>query len=77
MREAAIRFFRFLRIFFLTPRERRLKREAKASGLFDPVYYCGAYGQIHKLFHRFPLRHYVVYGEGRGYHPNPEFSPRA
>ena len=77
MREAAIRFFRFLRIFFLTPRERRLKREAKASGLFDPVYYCGAYGQIHKLFHRFPLRHYVVYGEGRGYHPNPDFSPRA
>ncbi|WP_371060845.1 glycoside hydrolase family 99-like domain-containing protein [Rhodosalinus sp. 5P4] len=71
------RLARFLRIFLLTGEERQLLRQARTSRLFDPIYYRGAYPDIHPLFHRFPLRHYVVFGESRGYRPNPEFSPAA
>lgn len=71
------RLFRVLRIFLLTSRERRFLRDARASGLFDPVYYRGAYPNIHPFFQRVPLRHYIVYGEAQGYRPNPDFSPRA
>lgn len=74
---ALTRLKRFARIFMLTRTERAFLRAAEKSGLFDPVYYAGAYAQIHPLFHRFPLRHYVVYGEKRGFRPNPEFSPNA
>lgn len=77
LRQTLARLYRFARIFLLSHRERRLLREARKSTLFDAVYYSGAYPQIHRLFHRFPLRHYIVYGEGRGYRPNPDFSPRA
>ena len=73
----AARLLRFLRIFSLTREERALYRAARGSGFFDPVYYTGAYPDIHPLFHRFPLRHYIVYGEKRGYRPNPDFSPWA
>lgn len=71
------RLARFLRIFLLSGEERALLRKARSSRLFDPVYYRGAYPDIHPLFHRFPLRHYVVFGESRGYRPNPDFSPKA
>ena len=68
---------RFLRIIFLNSKERKCLRAAKKSSLFDPVYYCGAYPDIHRFFHRVPLRHYIVYGETRGFRPNPDFSPSA
>ncbi|WP_259919779.1 glycoside hydrolase family 99-like domain-containing protein [Jannaschia sp. M317] len=68
---------RFVRVLFLTPQERRYLADAEASGLFDPVYYAGAYPAIHPWFHKVPLRHYIVYGEARGYRPNPDFSPSA
>lgn len=68
---------RFLRVFFLTRQERRYLKAAKASKLFDPVYYRGAYPGIHELFMRVPLRHYIVYGEAVGFRPNPDFSPSA
>lgn len=71
------RLRRFLRIFFLTRDERRLLRAARGTGMFDPVYYRGAYPAIHSLYHRFPLRHYIVFGEARGFRPNPDFSPSA
>lgn len=71
------RALRFLRIFLLKPRERAAVKAARATGLFDPVYYRGAYPQIHPLFRLAPLRHYVVYGEAQGYRPNPDFSPSA
>lgn len=71
------RAFRFLRIFMLTRRELTYLKDATASGLFDPVYYRGAYPAIHPMFHKFGLRHYIVYGEGRGFRPNPDFSPSA
>lgn len=69
------RISRFARVLFLTPTERRYLKDAKSSGLFDPVYYKGAYPAIHPWFHKVPLRHYIVYGEARGYRPNPDFSP--
>lgn len=71
------RALRFLRVFWLTKTERKFLRVAKDSGMFDPVYYRGAYPAISGMFHRVPLRHYIVYGEKRGYRPNPDFSPSA
>ncbi|WP_425450840.1 glycoside hydrolase family 99-like domain-containing protein [Pseudoroseicyclus aestuarii] len=66
-----------LRIFSMTPSERRLYAAARRSGQFDANYYTGAYSHIHPFFLRFPLRHYVVFGEARGFRPNPDFSPAA
>lgn len=71
------RLFRFLRIFFLSRKERKYLKAAEMSGLFDTVYYRGAYPAIHPLFHRHALRHYIVFGEKRGFRPNPDFSPKA
>ncbi|MCX7568053.1 glycoside hydrolase family 99-like domain-containing protein [Sulfitobacter sp. F26169L] len=71
------RALRFLRIFFLGPNERAALKAGRNSGLFDPVYYRGAYPQVHPLFRPFLLRHYIVYGESMGYRPNPDFSPSA
>ncbi len=71
------RAMRFLRIFFLKPQERAALKAGRDSGLFDPVYYSGAYPQVHALFRPFLLRHYIVYGERMGYRPNPDFSPSA
>jgi lipopolysaccharide biosynthesis protein len=71
------RALRFLRLFLLSRTELQYLRAARESGLFDPVYYKGAYPAIHPLFHRFSLRHYIVFGEARGYRPNPDFSPSA
>lgn len=71
------RFVRFARVFFLTREEKKYLKAARASGMFDPVYYKGAYPAIHHWFHKVPLRHYIVYGEARGYRPNADFSPSA
>lgn len=69
------RVTRFLRIFLLNKEERKFLKAAKNTGFFDPVFYKGAYPAIHPWFHKVPLRHYIVYGEKRGYRPNPDFSP--
>ncbi|QIZ82687.1 Rhamnan synthesis protein F [Thalassovita gelatinovora] len=74
---AVARLSRFLRVLFLNRAERKFLRAARASGQFDPVFYKGAYPAIHSWFHMVPLRHYIVYGEKRGYRPNPDFSPSA
>jgi lipopolysaccharide biosynthesis protein len=71
------RLSRFARVFFLTREERKFLADARASGRFDPVFYKGAYPAIHRWFHKVPLRHYIVYGEKRGYRPNADFSPAA
>lgn len=71
------RLSRFIRVFLLSRQERKFLKVAQASGLFDPVYYKGAYPRIHPFFFRVPLRHYIVFGEARGFRPNPDFSPRA
>ncbi|MEM6340909.1 MAG: glycoside hydrolase family 99-like domain-containing protein [Pseudomonadota bacterium] len=61
----------------MTPGERRYYRLIRGSGMFDATYYAGAYPHIHPWFHKVPMRHYVLYGERRGYRPNPDFSPSA
>lgn len=71
------RMRRFLRLFFLNRAQRQALRAVRKAKLFDAVYYRGAYPMIHPLFHRFPLRHYIVYGETDGFRPNPDFSPEA
>ena len=71
------RALRFLRVLALNSNERKFLKAAKKSNLFDAVYYRGAYPHINRLFHGVPLRHYIVYGEARGFRPNPDFSPSA
>lgn len=74
---ALARLLRFARLFLLSPREGKYLRAVQRSGMFDPVYYKGAYPLIHPWFHKFPQRHYILYGEARGFRPNPDFSPSA
>lgn len=71
------RVARFLRVLMLGKQERKFLRAAQKTRLFDPVFYKGAYPAIHPWFHKVALRHYIVYGEKRGYRPNPDFSPSA
>ena len=65
------------RLIFLTSGQRRTIREVRRVGMFDPVYYRGAYPQVHPFFKFFPLAHYIVFGERMGLRPNPDFSPNA
>ena len=71
------RMSRVFRFFLMSRKERAYLSAARKSGLFDPVYYQGAYPAIHPWYHKFPLRHYIVFGEARGFRPNPDFSPAA
>lgn len=72
-----MRLLRFLRVMILTPSERKYLRIIRKSGLFDPVYYRGAYPQLNRIYLRFPEHHYIAYGESMGFRPNPDFSPLA
>lgn len=74
---AAARARRFARLFLLSSDQRRVLRHARRLDAFDPVFYRTTYGQIHSLYHRFGLRHFIVYGEGFGFRPNADFSPQA
>ena len=47
------------------------------SGLFDRQFYLGANPGLHRIFHYFPERHYLLVGEHAGFYPNPDFSPKA
>ena len=67
------RLRRVFRLFALKPSEWFYLRQARKSGLFDPVFYRGAHPQIHAIYRRFPLRHYIILGESRGFRPNPDF----
>ena len=71
------RLVRLSRFFLMTPKEREYLSAARKSGFFDPVYYRGAYPGINGLYMRDPLRHFILYGEARGFRPNPDFSPRS
>lgn len=71
------RLSRLAHIFFMNRKEKAYLKELAASGMFDPVYYKGAYPGINPLFRRMPMRHYVIFGEKRGFRPNPDFSPHA
>ncbi len=49
----------------------------RRSGLFDRAFYRACHPTLNPLFHRFPERHYVIFGEAAGLQPNPVFSPTA
>lgn len=72
-----LRFLRFIRVMVLTPSERRYLYALRKSGMFDRVYYRGAYPQLNAIYRRFPENHYIAYGEHMGFRPNPDFSPFA
>ncbi len=65
-----------LRFLWVTPSELAYWRAARQSGLFDVGFYR-ATNLLNPLFHAFPLRHYIVFGEAANLRPNPAFSPRA
>lgn len=71
------RLLRFLRVMILFPSERAYRREILRSGMFDRVYYRGAYPGLNPFYHRFAENHYIAYGERMGFRPNPDFSPHA
>lgn len=71
------RLLRFARVMMMTPSERAYLRSIKASGMFDPVYYRGAYPQLNPLYLKYPEKHYIAFGESMGFRPNPDFSPFA
>ena len=71
------RLIRFARVIILSPSERLYLRKVRNSGMFDRVYYKGAYPQLNPVYHRFPEHHYIAYGESMGFRPNPDFSPFA
>lgn len=72
-----LRAARLGRVAALRPREMRALWAMRRSGLFDATYYRGAHPNIHPIYHRVPMLHYVVYGEAMGFRPNPDFSPKA
>lgn len=71
------RLLRFARVMILTPSERQYLRAIRKSGMFDRVYYRGAYPQLNALYLRYPEKHFIAYGEHMGFRPNPDFSPFA
>jgi lipopolysaccharide biosynthesis protein len=77
LRRALARVARVARLFLLSRDQRTCLRRAHRLGLFDPVFYRGAYPNLHMLHRIFALRHYLVFGEAQGYRPNAEFSPQA
>ena len=77
MTSVADRIFRLARVLALSPREWRYRALAHRSGLFDPVFYRGAYPGMNAVYRMLPLHHFIAYGEAQGYRPNPEFSPAA
>jgi len=71
------RALRFLRVLILKPSERAYLRAVRRSGMFDAVYYRGAYPGLNVLYRWIPLHHYIAFGESMGFRPNPDFSPFA
>lgn len=69
------RMARLLRVFFLTGKERAYLKAIEQSGMFDPVYYRGAYPGLNPIYQRHPARHFILFGENSGYRPNPDFVP--
>ncbi len=76
-----IKIFRKLinlcRFVFLSPKQYRYLWHASRSDLFDTQFYTSTNDGLNRLFCRFPIRHYVVFGEAANLRPNPDFSPEA
>jgi lipopolysaccharide biosynthesis protein len=70
------RLCKVLRLMVPRPSEVALHWQARRTGLFDAAFYRGAYPSLHPFYRVFAFRHYVVWGEGAGLRPNPDFCPR-
>jgi len=68
---------KILKLLCLAPSQFLYVRRMRKSGLFDRQFYLGANPGLHKIFHLFPERHYLLVGEPAGFYPNPDFSPKA
>lgn len=64
-----------LRLLLPNADERAYLGEIRQSGLFDRGFYRAANPGLHWLFRALPERHYVLFGERAGLHPNRHFSP--
>ncbi|OUS34832.1 glycosyl transferase family 1 [Rhodobacterales bacterium 56_14_T64] len=71
------RIKKILKLLCLSPTNLFYVRRMRKSGLFDRQFYLGANPGLHKIFHYFPERHYLLVGEKSGLYPNPDFSPKA
>ncbi len=71
------RLKKILKLLCLSPHQFLYVRRMQKSGLFDRQFYLGANPGLHRIFHYFPERHYLLVGEHAGFHPNPDFSPKA
>lgn len=71
------RFKKILKLLALSPSQLLYVRRIQKSGLFDRQFYLGANPGLHRVFHYFPERHYILVGEKAGFYPNPDFSPKA
>ena len=71
------RLAKFLKLFCLSIPQLLYVRRMQKSGLFDRPFYLAVNPGLHKIFHYFPERHYLLVGERAGLYPNPDFSPKA
>jgi len=71
------RLAKFLKLLCLSPPQLFYVRRMQKSGLFDRQFYLTANPGLHRIFHYFPERHYLLVGERAGLYPNPDFSPKA
>ncbi|MEH6833530.1 MULTISPECIES: glycoside hydrolase family 99-like domain-containing protein [Falsihalocynthiibacter] len=60
----------------MTPSAVKYVNILKRSPEFDRGFYLRTNSNINRFYHRFPERHYVLYGESLGLRPNPDFAPR-
>lgn len=68
------RFGQGLRLLCPSVADIRYMAAIKRAGLFDPDYYRNQIRGVHPLYRRFPIRHFILRGEGMGLDPHPEFS---
>ncbi len=72
-----LKLFNLCRFALLSPRQYHYLWLARGSNLFDKQFYVSTNLGLNRLFRRFPIRHYVVFGESANLRPNPDFSPEA
>ncbi|WP_114964497.1 glycoside hydrolase family 99-like domain-containing protein [Alkalilacustris brevis] len=65
---------RFL-LFPLAEGRRIYLREVAESHLFDRQFYLASNPGLNPLYRLCPERHFILFGEREGRHPNPDFSP--
>jgi lipopolysaccharide biosynthesis protein len=65
------------KFILLSPKQYYYLWLARNSNLFDKQFYVSTNPRLNRLFRKFPIRHYIVFGESANLWPNPAFSPGA